>query len=272
MKANKINTTEKKFMLEDKNFIEAVRRTCGSDTPMHTHDYYEMELILSGKAIHTINGKSYEISKGDIYLMFPYNFHLLEIKEPLELINIKFSEQTVNPEILYRLVSADTHIAYRLSPQNYEKTFSLFDLLTDEYQKKQTSYQSFIKNLCECIMISMIRTLNITTPVSSGTKPIYRSLLYINRKFREPVSLKELADEAGLSKNYFSTIFYKTFGIHINEYINNVRLDYAKNLIISTTIPITQIAFNAGFGSFPVFSRAFKSRFKISPSQMRKNY
>jgi len=58
-----------------------------------------------------------------------------------------------------------------------------------------------------------------------------------------------------------------TSPIHLN---NERRLRVAKELIIQTELPITEVAFNAGFSSIRQFNDAFKKAFNISPREMRK--
>ncbi|MBO5370723.1 MAG: helix-turn-helix transcriptional regulator [Clostridia bacterium] len=61
----------------------------------------------------------------------------------------------------------------------------------------------------------------------------------------------------------------KESAMPLSQYIADVRLNYAKNLIVSSSIPVKQICFKSGFNAMPHFSRSFKAKFKMSPSQMR---
>lgn len=110
--------------------------------------------------------------------------------------------------------------------------------------------------------------LHIEAQRTSST--VYKVLLYISLHFREPITLKELADAVQLSPNYFSSRFNAVFNMSVTEYINEVRLKYAYNKTVSTCDPIEQIASDSGFGSYSVFSRYFKNKYGASPSQIRK--
>ena len=57
-----------------------------------------------------------------------------------------------------------------------------------------------------------------------------------------------------------------------NVFLNNLKLEYAKKLICETNMTITDICFNAGFGSLSNFSRAFKGCFNMSANEMRKQH
>ena len=95
---NKNIFLEKKYEINENTGINVSKRKLTRDFETHTHDFFEIEFILSGKALHTINGYSYEIGKGDIYLLKPSDFHSLRITEPLEYMSIMFSEQAVSKQ------------------------------------------------------------------------------------------------------------------------------------------------------------------------------
>ena len=90
------------------------------------------------------------------------------------------------------------------------------------------------------------------------------------RNFKSYISLEEIAAEAGFSKNYFSNIFNRQMGISVSAYINNVRLEFAKNLLTSTDMTVTEICFESGFNSVSAFSKEYKKKYGICPSTSRK--
>ncbi|MEE1052912.1 MAG: AraC family transcriptional regulator [Acutalibacteraceae bacterium] len=252
------------------NEISVSKRYSNKSFELHTHDFFEIEIIISGFAEHTVNGNTYQIGKGDIYMLSPSDFHALKVIEPLEYINIMFTENAVSYSLLYELISYKNTVTYRLDSNEYNKILPLFTLLTEEAKKPKKHSADFTKNLCECIMISIIRHLKNSVDYDKRKKSIYSTLLYINRNFRSEISLDMLADEAGMSRNYFSSQFNKVFGTSVSSYITDIRLEYAKNLICNANNSITAACFNAGFGSFSTFSREFKKKYGLSPSEYKK--
>ena len=179
-----------------------------------------------------------------------------------------FSEQAVSTAILYELTSDRGPLYFKLDEADYKRMTSVFELITDS-DTSGTLNKRYIRNLCECAMITILQKRNLIPDTKKLSKSIYRTILYINRNFRSDISIDMLACEANLSKNYFCSQFKSIFGTSTVEYINSVRLEYAKNMLVSTDIPITEICFNSGFGSYPVFSRAFKNYYGCTPSRMR---
>lgn len=79
-----------------------------------------------------------------------------------------------------------------------------------------------------------------------------------------------VADYLNLSAAYISTVFKKDYGISINDYIFNSRLEYAKKLLVETNLSIRKIAEQSGFGSDKYFSQVFKESTGITPTQFQK--
>ena len=265
----------KKFLYEKKyeineNEISVSKRNLIKDFRLHTHDFYEIEIIISGKAEHKINDYTYEIAGGDIYMLSPSDFHSIKIIEPLEYINIMFTEHSVSYSLLYELISSKKTACYRLDNDEYKKLMPVFMLIADEFASEARHSRKFTQNLCECIMITLLRHLKITADYDKSKKSVYSTVLYINRNFRSEINLDMLADEAGMSRNYYSSQFNKVFGVSISDYITDIRLEYAKKLICNANTSITAACFNAGFGSFSTFSREFKKKYGVSPSEYSK--
>ena len=261
---------EKKENIKENIGITSSKRYLDHDFEAHTHDFFEIEFITSGYAIHNINGQKYEIKKGDIYIISPSDFHSLKVIEPLTYYNIMFSEQAVSPSVLYDILFAKSSYSLSLTNEEYHQVVSLFDLITKQNDFYNYRNHMFYKNLCDCIMIIILKKIPLANQGFHSSKNIYQSILYISRNFRYSISLEELALIAGLSRNYFCSLFKKTFGVTPVEYINAIRLNYAKNLIISTDYSITDVCYGSGFNSFSVFSKAFKKRYKEPPSHYRK--
>lgn len=81
-----------------------------------------------------------------------------------------------------------------------------------------------------------------------------------------------VAEEIGISPAYLSRLFKQEIGTSFPNYINNVRLEQAKQLLISTQLPVKDIAYQTGFNSLQNFFRAFKKNIGISPGEYRKEH
>lgn len=268
----KFNTKARLVTIDSQMEITAEKKELDYDITPHTHDCYEIEFILGGKAVHIINGYSYEISAGDIYLISPSDFHSINSVKDLQLVNIKFTEQFVSPNLLYALISHSTNLIGKFTEKDFENITSILQCLVEQQDKMGSFQQTFSKNLCECILIHLLQSFDTRHTIQKSNKTIYSAALFINRNFKNVISLETLAQETGYSKNYFSKLFNDAFGMGINEYITQVRLSHAKKMLISTKDTVTNVGYASGFPSFTTFSREFKKKFGITPSEYRKQH
>jgi len=105
---------------------------------------------------------------------------------------------------------------------------------------------------------------------SEYTVRINRVQDFVKSNLDGDLSLDRLADVACFSKFYFNRVFKSIAGESLNDYVNRARVEAsAFSLIRNLHKPITTIAYDKGFSSPAVFSRAFKGRYAVTPSQWR---
>ena len=84
------------------------------------------------------------------------------------------------------------------------------------------------------------------------------------------LTLKDVADHVGLNEKYFSGRFTKEAGETMSEYLTEVRIQKAKELLRTTNFKIYEIAEMVGYQSTEHFNRMFKKKMQMSPSAFRK--
>jgi AraC family transcriptional regulator len=92
---------------------------------------------------------------------------------------------------------------------------------------------------------------------------------YIEASFLENVDLKSIADVVNLSPHHFLRLFKETFAITPYQMVIGKRLEKAKHMLLSGGSSVTDVCFDMGFESLGSFSRDFKRRFGVSPSQIK---
>lgn len=95
---------------------------------------------------------------------------------------------------------------------------------------------------------------------------------YIGRHFREKIYLGDLARNLGISPSYLSRLFKKETGTCLQDYINDVRLERAANLLIYSEESIPKIAEYVNFPSQSYFGKLFKEKMHMTPRQYRESY
>ena len=88
----------------------------------------------------------------------------------------------------------------------------------------------------------------------------------------EDLSLSVLADEFHLNPQYISQLFKNEIGVNFLSYLTNIRMEKAKKLLLSTSLSITDVADQSGYGDYRVFTKVFKKSEGITPSQYRRDF
>ena len=235
---------------------------------LHWHNYFELEVILSGNGTHILNGVRHPITKGSVYLLTPTDFHSIETDETIRLINISFTEEILTEKMLSSLISAGTSKVFQLIGDDYRR----LTMAVQHLQHECDSGGPCKQQLCEYLLSTLFRgspTPSHPSVGSSQVAGIQKAILYLELHFREPISLKLLADQAGLTPGYFSELFHQLTGESYTERLNTLRIGYAKTLL-SNGLSVSEACFASGFGSLSNFLTTFKSRCGMTPSAYKK--
>lgn len=120
------------------------------------------------------------------------------------------------------------------------------------------------KNLAEFSNRRLVRAIKSEKPA------IQKAKHYIQEHFRQPLTMEEVSIHAGLSATYFSKLFKKETSMPFPEYVNRVRIEQVKGLLLSGETSIHASAIEAGFESISHFNRVFRKYEGKSPADYRK--
>lgn len=253
----------------DKGQHICVQAHATTECPVHWHTYFEIEIITSGSGTHILNGIEYDISKGSAYLLTPTDFHEMHSDVPIHLINISFDEEILTEKMLSSLISTGASKVFQLNNGDYKRITMTAQLLQHECKIDGPCKQQ----LCEYMLSTLFRSKPSVFPVSFSSghlTGIKKAILYLELHFREPVSLKFLADQAGLTPGYFSELFRQLTGESYTDRLNALRISYAKNLL-SNGLSVSEACFASGFGSLSNFLATFKRICGMTPSEYKKS-
>ena len=132
-----------------------------------------------------------------------------------------------------------------------------------EYEAKMRLLQFFADQLGALANQIVVRQQN-AEPVQ-----ITRARQFIEANFKEDISLAAVARHAGMSSFYFCKTFKKVTGLNYTKYLNRVRVEQAKQLLLNFNYRISEIAYEVGFQSLTHFNRAFRIIAGQSPTEYR---
>lgn len=128
------------------------------------------------------------------------------------------------------------------------------------------------KLLIDNIAREILICLNVDFIQNSNTNStLQKILLYINRHFSEDISLCQISENFGISYSYITKLFRTYIGMGTVDYINNLRLTYACEKLISSNNTIGEISNSVGFSNQYYFNRLFRRKYGITPNEFRKS-
>lgn len=145
--------------------------------------------------------------------------------------------------------------------RNYENFFSL---------EKINEAQTLKKMLKIGGELILALTESVTTRAYNGSSVIIKEAVsYLYTHYRDNINLKSLAETIHVNSSYLSTLFKQEMGVPFVTYLNNIRLAHAEELLMNTSMTITEICLNTGFSSSSYFTKLFNEKNGITPTEFR---
>ena len=120
-----------------------------------------------------------------------------------------------------------------------------------------------LQDVVESFMSAMFNSAN------KGNAYIREALSTMAERYAQPLTLLMVAEQVGLSPNYFSTLFQQVVGVSFREQLCRIRVEESKRLLTGTDYPLSAIALAMGFTDQSYFCKVFKRITGITPSQYR---
>lgn len=121
-------------------------------------------------------------------------------------------------------------------------------------------------------LIRYFSTHSLPETVSNATRStdtLREIISYVNEHYTEKISIEEVADHVGFSREYFCRFFKQHMSITFLRYLNEVRISHAGNLLMTTDLSISEVMTKSGFTNQTLFNRLFKEIYGITPRQAR---
>ena len=277
--------TTEEFMKSNKNLhLERKDSEIGARDGMHTHDFIEIVYVLSGEMTHEINGCAYHAARGDLLFMNYGCTHNFSSDDAFSYLNILFSPALMGDAVITaenafsvlsltafnEMRSAQDFGMVRFFGKERDEIESMLLSMLEEYQKKQTSWETVLGNLLTNLIIKMLRKTErgIEKKELDG---IWQSLSeYIDQNLDSKLTLSALAEKCFYNPSYFSRIFKEKFGVSLMEYITRKRLSLAIELLKTTDLSSEQIGERVGFSDKNALYHAFSRYLNATPGEYRK--
>ncbi|MFC5464126.1 response regulator transcription factor [Lederbergia graminis] len=271
---------------DSKYFIEKVKRNLENVIEYtFTFGYCEME-SLSGVKVGYENSQI--ASSQHFYLPDEFVFSDKQIQEKgLEPLDSKWLKQLLLPYDKQKLIEFldDRFETYNRSgsqPDVVKKDVcdllsKIFikhidiDYLLDKYEqikKTETLVQlksTLLSQIEECV--SLVSESNLST--SNDNEFMIKAVDYIHKNYTTDLSLNMVANHVHISRNYFSVLFKQYYGKNFIDYVMELRIKKAKELLEQTSLKVYEVAAKSGFNDVKYFSKLFKKMVDYSPVEYR---
>lgn len=148
----------------------------------------------------------------------------------------------------------------------------LISELTDAYEQSDVGRNTLVNSLFWSLMVLLMRFYQSNNDISWEELELTEIKAYIHEHLQEAISIKELAEQMNMSPRHFSRVFHKTCGLSPVNYIIQLRINHACELLQNSLLPVSQVAYACGFQDSNYFTRQFKVISGFSPGDYRKRF
>lgn len=241
---------------------------------MHAHENLsEIVLVCGGESTFFVGGQMYTARRGELFVFNSGVVHD-EHSGPdalLETYSLAFGQFCIEGLAENCLIGLDASPVYHLDDKQTQRLEALYSILYAELKhgNDDGSHHLLMTILSACEQL--IRTE--TAPSSSRENLLANRIkTYIDANFKSDFSLQTLSEELHVSPYYASHVFKDAVGYSPLQYALRRRIGEAQTLLITTDLPITQIAGSVGYDNVSHFNAQFLKAIGLSPRAFRKAY
>ncbi len=249
--------------------------------PYHRHDGYEIFLFLQGTAQFYLEENCYELQRGDLMIMSPYNMHRIyteydtyyeriTINVRKEVIDSMSTEQTNLFECF--AVSDDSCVPPVVLSEEEILTFvALADELSDVMEKGGYGSDIRVRNLFSELLLCINDYFRQATETKKSIMPplVRDIMIYVQENIDEELTLEQLSEIFYRNGPHLSRTFKKYTGLSLHAYIQEHRINYAKKLLRQGK-SVSDACFMSGFRDYSNFIRNFTTKVGCSPGKWGK--
>ncbi len=244
--------------------------------------------VMEGECKILIAENEYKISKDTLMLWQAGTNYYFQIQDDVDLLVINFDYTQKHNDITERIppMSADGFNRDSITERVFFKDCEQFNqplvLENMHFLKKKLlkivekfNRVSLYKNEMSSAILKEILIEIASTSLYEDTKALHKMsavMEYLNENFDHAITNKDFGKLTGYHPHYINRLMLKHSGITLRQQLINVRLDAAKEMLVQSDIPISEISEKCGFNTSAYFSNHFKAKIGMSPSEYRRKF
>lgn len=246
----------------------------------HFHPEFELTYIVRGSGYRIVGNSHAYFSAGDFVLLGNNLPHTWSSKQDdnsqSEAIVIQFSNEFIAP---FLQLNESAAIRKLLAESSRGLSFQFSDELASKMTQitSKTGFDSVLSLLEILEKLTGETAHQIASTAYHNTlsqkfeSRINKVCLFLQAHFSEPISLQQVADLVFMSESNFCKFFKKATSTTFSDYLNDLRINEACNLLLYTDLDINKIAHSCGFESLSYFNRVFLKKKNMTPSLFRRH-
>ena len=231
-------------------------------TSLHTHDYFEIFIVLNDFITHYINGNKYELYKNTLVFIRPEDAHYFATNGSGSFLNIAFSSKIFS--LIDNLLEIDDYSPCIIPHGTANDIVNDINAISASISEK-----SEISRNLKRIIVNILSLFGHNTEKNNHPQWFAELLNKINQPENFTQGLALIYEFSGKSHEHTTRSFRKYLNMTPTEYLNNLKLNFAKNLLITSDISVTDVCFSSGFNDTSYFYIQFKKHYNCSPKDYR---
>ena len=256
--------------------LDAMIYTCGYETCKPSHSYgpvvrsgYLIHYILGGKGIYKTDGRIYQLSEGDAFLIRPNTLIYYEADRYHPWTYTWIGFQGLKMDEYFKRTSLLETPCFHYDRDDrvrlcHEKMFEAYNLPENRDLMMNSILYEYLYLLASKFPRKSI------PPKEKKISYVEEALRYIEANYAHSVNIQVIADHLNIERTYLYRLFKDITGVSPQEYLLDYRIRRACSLLKETDLPVSDIARSVGYGDALYFSRLFKQKKGSPPSQYRK--
>jgi len=256
---------------------------------LHWHEHLELVHIVQGEAAYQIGGRTIIARQGDLLFINSGELHaasLTNANVPATICTIVFNPSMLSlkepriSDIVAPYTSGLSLIANEINPTDvvYPLLLDTFTRLADEFKAKRPGFELTVRAYCQLLFTWLIREYTVTKRSDAEIKmhrlknDRFKELFtYLEERYMERISVEQAAAIVHLSVYHFCRIFKQITGQTFIQFMNHHRMNKAEQMLMQTSMSITEIAAEVGCSSINSFSKLFRQLKGASPRDVRRD-
>ncbi len=271
-------------------FFSLQHKEQGGVTKAHIHPAIEFIYVTAGRYDIGVDNEIFAAEEGDLLLFRSNVIHTLNHRSENNGVG-KYYVLKINPTLLFHIFTgkdsggcvipfihkSSEDISFFPAESIPEETKKILEDMIEEHARSDKFFYASERAYAARLLISLLRTvIKPKSAIDDGeisersVALIHESVNYINNNYASDITPSDCAASIHLSYSYFAKLFRAVMGKTFKEYLTGVRLAKAHNILISTSLPITDVATSCGYSNLSYFISEYRRVYGRTPRDTRK--